>query len=50
MHVTTDHVHCSEMRGDALDDARVYVTVRNNLPGIIAALEEVLTYRLGARR
>ena len=49
VHVTTDHVHCSEIRGDALDDARVYVTVRNNLPGIIAALEELLTYRLDTR-
>ena len=49
VYVTTDHVHCSEMRGDALDDAECYVTLRNNLPGVLAALEELLQWRLGQR-
>lgn len=49
VHVTTDYVHCSELRGDALDDARAYVTLRNNTPSILACLEELLQHRLGAR-
>lgn len=44
--ITTDRVHCSEVRGDALCDAEAYVTLRNNLPGIIASLEELLRIRV----
>ena len=47
--ITTDHVHASEMRGDALDDAQCYVALRNNLPCVLASLEELLRYRLGQR-
>lgn len=47
--VTTDHVHASQMRGDALDDAECYVALRNNLPLVIAALEELLALRLEKR-
>lgn len=50
VYVTTDRVHCSEIRGDALDDATAYVTMRNALPGIIAALEELLRRRVAAPR
>lgn len=46
VHVTTDRVHASEIRGDALCDAEAYVTVRNHLPIIIAALEELLEARV----
>lgn len=48
-YVTTDQVHASEVRGDALCDAECYVTVRNHLPTIIAALEELLDVRVRAR-
>lgn len=43
--VTTDRVHASEVRGDAKDDAEAWVTMRNNLPIIIAGLEELLARR-----
>lgn len=46
VYVTTDRVRCSEIRGDAEDDAECFVAVRNNLPTIIAALEELLERRL----
>lgn len=45
VHVTTDQVHCSEVRGDALSDAECYVGLRNALPGILASLEELLAVR-----
>lgn len=48
--VTTDHVHASEMRGDALDDAECYVLMRNHLPLIIAALEELFAMRRSGER
>lgn len=44
--VTTDRVHCSELRGDALWDAECHVALRNHLPVIIAALEELLAIRV----
>jgi len=47
--VSTDRVHCSQVRGDAWDDAQAYVGLRNNLPSIIASLEELLQWRLGRR-
>jgi hypothetical protein len=47
--VTTDHVHCSELRGDAKDDGEAWVALRNNLPRILGALEELLMRRLGSR-
>lgn len=50
VHVTTDRVHASEIRGDALCDAECYVVVRNHLPTIIAALEELLAARLERRQ
>lgn len=40
--ITTDRVRTSEIRGDAIDDAECYVTLRNNLPRIIGALEKLL--------
>lgn len=47
--ITTDRVHASEMRGDALCDAEAWVCLRNNLALIIGALEELLALRLALR-
>jgi hypothetical protein len=44
VYVTTDHVHCSEIRGGALEDGECYVFLRNALPQIIHELKRLLAY------
>jgi hypothetical protein len=44
--IQTDRVHGSDMTGDAIDDAAAYVYLRNNLPVVVSALEELLVHRM----
>lgn len=41
-HITTDHVHASELNGDAKTDAEFIANARQDIPWLIAMIERLL--------